>query len=474
MIQNKLLQVMTFFLCGIMYSQNSITGTVSDDSGPLLGVSVQVKGSSKGTTTDFDGKYTIIASPDDILVFSYMGMKSSEVTVGNRTTLHVELEADASQLSEVIVVGYGSQSEEELTGSVATIKSEALEMLPSSSFQNAMQGASPGLQVVTSDGAPGAAISVRVRGIGSINASNDPLYVIDGIPVTSGSVSQTDFGNDGSSSNVLASINPNDIESLVVLKDAASTAIYGSRGANGVVLITTKSGKAGKAKISLKSKLGFSSEAYNNLLKPLNTTQYRQLFMEGYANAGTLTTDEAAAQFATLFPVNPDTGDYYDVNWYDEITRTGITQEYDLSANGGSENITYFVSGNYFNQDGIVEENMFRRYSLRANIDVKLTERLQLTNICRYPNSTSAALRTVPVGRPLFILPCYYLLPYLCMTRTVISMANIPILWQETTLWDTSGKIAGNWISHVFSTTSPSAIRSWITSPLNPHGVLIS
>ncbi|WP_268223084.1 SusC/RagA family TonB-linked outer membrane protein [Sinomicrobium oceani] len=380
MIQNKLLQVMTFFLCGIMYSQNSITGTVSDDSGPLLGVSVQVKGSSKGTTTDFDGKYTIIASPDDILVFSYMGMKSSEVTVGNRTTLHVELEADASQLSEVIVVGYGSQSEEELTGSVATIKSEALEMLPSSSFQNAMQGASPGLQVVTSDGAPGAAISVRVRGIGSINASNDPLYVIDGIPVTSGSVSQTDFGNDGSSSNVLASINPNDIESLVVLKDAASTAIYGSRGANGVVLITTKSGKAGKAKISLKSKLGFSSEAYNNLLKPLNTTQYRQLFMEGYANAGTLTTDEAAAQFATLFPVNPDTGDYYDVNWYDEITRTGITQEYDLSANGGSENITYFVSGNYFNQDGIVEENMFRRYSLRANIDVKLTERLQLTN----------------------------------------------------------------------------------------------
>ena len=367
-----------------LFAQNgTVSGTVTsaEDGTPLPGVNVVVKGTTQGAVTDIDGNYRISANSGDILVFSFIGMESKEVSVGSRSNINVQMTSDATQLSEVIVTGYGSQQKEAITGSVAVVDPKTLEMMPSASFQEALQGASPGLQVVANDGAPGAAISVRVRGIGSINASNEPLYVIDGIPVTSGSVSQTDFSNGGRSSNVLSSLNPNDIESLVVLKDAASTSIYGSRGANGVVLITTKSGKANQsARIDLKARVGFADFAFNNLLQPLNSTQYEQLYVEGYVNRGSLTEQEARDQFANQFPINPETGDYYDTNWLDEISRTGIAQEYDLSISGGSDKLTYFVSGSYFDQDGTVINNKFRRLSSRVNLAAQLTEKLRFTN----------------------------------------------------------------------------------------------
>ncbi len=355
--------------------------TSADDGEPLPGVNILVKGTTIGAITDFDGKFALtVPSEANVLVFSFIGMKTQEVELNGRTEINVVMRPDASQLSEVIVVGYGTQRKEDITGAVSIIDPKSLEMIPKASFQDALQGASPGLQVVTNDGAPGAAISVRVRGIGSMLASNEPLYVIDGIPVTSGSVSQTDFGNGGRSSNVLASLNPNDIESLVVLKDAASTAIYGSRGANGVVLITTKSGKMGeKPKINLKISTGFSDFAYNNLLQPLTGDQYFERYVEGYVNIG-WTEQDAIDKFWTQFPVDPETGTYYSTNWIDEITRTGFTQEYDLGVSGGTDKFNYFVSGNYFDQDGVVINNKFERLSIRANLNAQLSERVTLSN----------------------------------------------------------------------------------------------
>ena len=201
------------------FSQKTINGTVSDDQGPLPGATIIIQGSSTGVTTDFDGNYSIEVSEGDVLEFSYIGMEGQTVTVGSQDTIDVTM-TSSTELQEVIVTGYGTSSREKFTGAVAVISAETLEMQPAATFQSALQGAAPGLQVVSNDGAPGAGISIRVRGIGSISSSNEPLYVIDGMPITSGSLSTTDFSNGGRSSNVLGSINPNDIESLVVLKDA--------------------------------------------------------------------------------------------------------------------------------------------------------------------------------------------------------------------------------------------------------------
>ncbi len=357
--------------------ERAVTGTVlsSEDGASLPGVNVLVKGTSVGTITGIDGTFKInVPNNEAILRFSYVGYKATEVTVSTQTNISINLEPDYNQLTEVVVVGYGTQRMEELTGSVGVIGAEKLEQLPSATFQSALQGNSPGLQVVSTDGAPGAGISVRVRGIGSINASNEPLYVIDGIPVSSGSISQTDFSNGGTSSNVLASLNPNDIQNITVLKDAASTAIYGSRGANGVVLITTKSGASGKAKIDLKTQVGFSDFAFNNLLQPLNGAQYEELYIEGRVNAGTHTLQEAQDLFNRQFPERANT------NWLEEISQIGVTQQYDLSAQGGNDDFTYFLSGSYFNQEGTTKENKFERYSSRANIKAKLTDKLTVSN----------------------------------------------------------------------------------------------
>ena len=359
------------------FSQKTINGTVSDDQGPLPGATIIIQGSSTGVTTDFDGNYSIEASEGDVLEFSYIGMEGQTVTVGSQDTIDVIM-TSSTELQEVIVTGYGTSSREKFTGAVAVISAETLEMQPSATFQSALQGAAPGLQVVSNDGAPGAGISIRVRGIGSISSSNEPLYVIDGMPITSGSLSTTDFSNGGRSSNVLGSINPNDIESLVVLKDAASTAIYGSRGANGVVLITTKSGKTGDPKFTLRARYGTQEFAYDGILRGLNSEQYKQLHFEGYINRGT-SADAARELFANQFPLN-DAGQNYNTIWLDEMTQTGIVQEYDFSFSGGSEKVTYFGSANYFDNDGMVKNNKFERFSSRLNIDAQLTDRFKISN----------------------------------------------------------------------------------------------
>ncbi|VXC13515.1 conserved hypothetical protein [Maribacter litoralis] len=369
--------------------QNTITGTVTDASGePLPGVNVLVKGTTAGTQSDFDGNYTIDVSDGTTLVFSYIGMLTKEVSIDNRSVVNVVLQEDVASLDEVVVVAYGTSTKESITGSVGVVKSEELEQVPVSTFEQTLRGSTAGLQASAVDGAPGGNTQVRIRGIGSISASSEPLYVIDGIPVQNGSIGTIDNG--GSSTNVMASINPNDIASISVLKDAASTAIYGSRGANGVILITTKSGSSGKAKITLKTLTGFNSQAYNNILKPLNAAEYTELFLEGYVNLGD-TPEEAQARFDATFQqlIDPSTGEPTDTNWLDAITRTGITQSYDLSASGGTDNLKYFFSGAYYDQENYIIGSGFKRLSARSNIEFKATDYLTVSNNISVSNSTT-------------------------------------------------------------------------------------
>lgn len=369
--------------------QNTISGTITDAGGqPLPGVNVLIKGTTIGTQSDFDGNYTIDMADGTVLVFSYIGMLTKEVSIDDRTTVNVVLQEDVASLDEVVVVAYGTQTKESLTGSVSVVKSEELEQIPVSTFEQTLRGSTAGLQASAVDGAPGGNTQVRIRGIGSISASSEPLYVIDGIPVQNGSIGTIDNG--GSSTNVMASINPNDIASISVLKDAASTAIYGSRGANGVILITTKSGKSGKAKITLKTLTGFNSQAYNNILKPLNAAEYTELFLEGYVNLGD-TPEEAQARFDATFQqlIDPSTGEPTDTNWLDAITRTGITQSYDLSASGGTDNLKYFFSGAYYDQENYIIGSGFERLSARSNIEFKATDYLTISNNISVSNSTT-------------------------------------------------------------------------------------
>lgn len=363
-----------------LISEIRVSGQVTLANGdPLIGVNIQVEGTFDGTTTDLDGNFTIDVPEGSRLVFSYLGMETQTIEVGNQKTLNVIMKEVTSQLDEIVVIGYSSQTKESLTGSVSTLKSADLEQAPTSTFEQSLRGSIAGIQASALDGAPGSNTEVRIRGIGSITASSEPLYVIDGIPIQAGSLATND--NDGASSNIMASINPNDIESISILKDAASTAIYGSRGANGVILITTKQGNSGKATIDLKTLVGFNSQASRNILKPINAAQYTELFLEGYINRGD-TPERAQQRFDALFTqlVDPSTGKPTDTNWLDAITRTGVTQSYDLSARGGTDKVKYFMSGNFMDQESYIIGYGFRRFGTRTNLEYKVNDYITISN----------------------------------------------------------------------------------------------
>ena len=360
--------------------EKTVSGIVSDNNGqPLPGANILIQGTTKGVQTDFDGKYSIAVNQGAVLVVSYIGMTTKKVTVGINSTINIVLNEDAASLDEVVVVGYGSQTKESLTGSVSKVASKELEQVPVSTFEQSLRGSVSGLQASAADGAPGGNTQIRIRGIGSITASSEPLYVIDGIPIAAGSLATND--NDGTSSNVMAAINPNDIENITVLKDAASTAIYGSRGANGVILINTKQGKTGKATISIKSLMGFNSQAHKDILRPINAAQYTELYLEGYINRGD-TPAQAQARFDNRFRqlIDPSTGEPTDTNWYDAVERTGITQSYDLSVRGGTEKVKYFMSGSFLDQENYIIGSGFKRISGRTNFEYKATDYLTISN----------------------------------------------------------------------------------------------
>lgn len=388
-MKRPLILLLMFFLgMQISFAQGRIiTGTVSaaEDGTTIPGVTVQVVGTNTGITTDLDGNYQINVPGDNaVLKFSFIGYKAQDITVGQSSTINVVLEQDLIGLDEVVVIGYGTSSKEALTGSVETVKSERLKMLPAASLENALQGSASGLLMVSEDGQPGSASSINIRGIGSINASSEPLYVIDGIPSQGQSISPTGFSNDGISSSIMTTLNPNDIESISILKDASATAIYGSRGANGVIIITTKSGKSGDARINFSTQVGVSDNAYNNLRDGINAAQYKELFIEGYVNRGE-TVAEATDRFDLWFPE----ADHTDTDWIDLIYNPGVTQQYNLDASGGNDKMTYFVSAGYYNQEGVVVGTDFERFSTRLNLSADLSDRLKVTNNITLGNTTA-------------------------------------------------------------------------------------
>ena len=356
-----MLFALTIWLPGVLLAQNQvITGTVTDETNmPLPGVSVYVKGSTSGSVTDTDGKYKINAPADGILAFSFIGMRNTEVAVNGRTTVDVAMESDVSQLEEVVVVGYGTQKKSDVTGSVGSVSTKEIKATPITGMAQAIQGRVAGVQVQQTSNAPGGGVSIRIRGGNSLQGSNEPLYVIDGFPISNESG---------------PTINPNDIESIDILKDASATAIYGSRGANGVVIITTKRGRQGKTSIQFESYYGV--QKVRKKLDMLDATQLATLINEGIANNNADTGKNAPPAFTDEQIANLGKG----TNWQDEIFRSAPQQNYQLSVSGGDDKNQYLISGNYFNQQGIILGTGYERGAIRLNLDRQLSTKFKLSN----------------------------------------------------------------------------------------------
>ena len=374
----KILLLLSLLLLVVsnILAQKNVNGTVKDENGePLVGASVVVKGTTSGTITDVDGAYSLkLPENATTIVFSFIGFSAFEKNIGSESTMDIVLSATKA-LDEVVVVGYGTQTKRSTTGSVAQISSEKLERLAVTSIDQALQGQAAGVMVFANSGTPGGGISVRINGPSSITASNQPLYIVDGVPVSNNNFAQLGAGNQ--QPNALADLNPADIASVEILKDAASAAIYGSRASNGVVLITTKRGKAGKSKITLNSSYG-QQEAWK-LLELVNGPQFTTLNNEMRRAAG----------LATRYT---DTVNTPTTNWMKEIFRSAPMSQTDLSFEGGSEKLTYRIGGSYFSQDGIILGSSFKRFSLRANVDNQLTSKLKLSFGSAFSRSISTRI----------------------------------------------------------------------------------
>jgi len=338
-----------FFTIIYSYSQTTIEGKVTDKSNqPLFGVSIVLKGTQNGVTSDFDGLYKITTTntKDAVLVFSYIGMISKEVIINGKTKIDVILEESAEQLEEIIVVGYGSQVKKDITGSVSTVKSESLESRNNSQLGSLIQGQAAGVQVLSNSGKPSQGFNVRIRGTNSINAGSDPLYVVDGVPTTD-----------------TRSINPQDISSITILKDASSTSIYGAQGANGVVLITTKKGTTSKPSVTFDTYVGFSQVW--KTLPVLNGEQYRDLMTEMGLNTNW----------------NNFTGR---TDWQNEVFQNGLSTNYQFSVSGKSEGTNYYVSAGHTSQIGAVRSSELERSSFKINLDQQIKEWLKIGSRIAY------------------------------------------------------------------------------------------
>ncbi|MDO6390275.1 TonB-dependent receptor [Pontibacter sp. BT731] len=372
--------LLSFFLVlalvGSVWAQTqTVSGrvTAATDGSALPGVTVLERGTSNGVTTGVDGEYTLTVQPNATLVFSFIGMQRQEIPVSGRSTIDVQLAADERQLSEVVVVGYGTQERREVTGATAKVTSEELQNLPVLGVDQAMQGRAAGVQISQNSGTPGGGISVRVRGSSSISASNQPLYVVDGVPLTTGDYSQLGYG--GQSVNAIADLNPNDIESIDILKDASAAAIYGSRAANGVVLITTKRGSTQKTQINLNAYTGFQ-KMWN---KPdfLRANDYQEIMLEAYKNDGYLFPDETFTDWLDWYYGGVDF-EPTDTDWIDEVTRTAGIQNYEISMSGGDPKTRYYLSGSYFDQEGVIIGSRYERYSTRLNLDHQANDKFSV------------------------------------------------------------------------------------------------
>jgi TonB-linked SusC/RagA family outer membrane protein len=368
-MKNKLHGILTLllaFVVQITFAQEmTVTGTVTDDQGlPLPGVTVLLKGSNTGTQTDFDGEYQLSIEQSGVLVFSYVGFTTQEVQVNSAGAYNVEMGVDAAALNEVVVVAYGTQNKKTLLQSLSKIDSEDLEDVTSAGPQDMLQGQAAGVQVVNSSGVLGSAPTVKIRGVASISSGSRPLFVVDGVPLND--ANQT-TAQGGQALNPLNDINPNDIESMTVLKDAAATAVYGSRGANGVVLITTKTGKQGQATrvtLDMSTSVSESTDIFNMM----SADQYRQFEVDaGFADS----TDELPQ------------GNF---DWADAVTRTGFSKNIDASVSGGGEKTGFYLGTTFSDQEGFIIGNELDRRSVRLNLNHEATDWLNVGASLGYSN----------------------------------------------------------------------------------------
>lgn len=355
-----------------LWAQRTVTGVVTDDKGsPIAKASVQVKGTNLGTVTDENGQYTLtVPANGRTLVFSSVSLGTQEVAIGNQASVNVTLRANDQNLQEVVVVGYGTQRRRDVTASISTIGANKIKDIPVQSFDQALAGKAAGLNVSLPNGVLNNPPVVRIRGANSITGSTFPLVIIDGVPVFSGDVSQNLSAN-----NALGNINPSDIESIDILKDAAATAIYGSRAANGVMIVTTKKGRAGKARVTYEAWAGWSKPF--NIFEVLDANQYVALKNEAIANNPNRIVSTIAPG-TPLFFLDTINGQQVNTNWADEIYQTGFQQNHNLSVSGGTEASNYFLSANYTKQEGMLQTNTFDRKQMRMNLSQRVTSFIKI------------------------------------------------------------------------------------------------
>ena len=359
----------------IQQAAKKITGTVVDASGPVIGASVVVKGTSNGVATDFDGNFTLNANPGQTLVISYIGYLNKEVKISaNQTNYKITIEEDKQMLDEVVVVGYGTMKKSDLAGASATMDEKAIKGSNITNIDQSFQGRVTGVTAVQTSGAPGSSSSIRVRGQATINAGAEPLYVVDGVIMQGGGNSGADFGlgdalGNGSVSTVspLSTINPSDIVSMEILKDASATAIYGAQGANGVVLITTKRGKAGEAKFTYDGSV--TVQRQTKRLNMLNLREFAEFYNDMAQQGEIYTPDETYSDPSILGK---------GTNWQDAVFRTAWQHQHQVSAQGGTDAVKYFISGGLMNQQGTIIGSNFKRFSTRVNLDAQLKKWLKL------------------------------------------------------------------------------------------------
>ena len=366
-IQSVLIISMVLSSLALLAQNQTISGYVTDNfNQPLFGANILVLGTNRGTTADLNGFYQIEAASEETLLFSFVGFNSQRILVGSVTAINVTLQA-GTNLEEVIVIGYGTTTREELTDNIASVGADQIKEIPVPSIQGALVGKTAGVQITQTSGRAESGFKIRVRGVATINGSQEPLYVIDGIPIQ-----KEDNSVNQSPINALIGLNPEDIASIEILKDASAAAIYGSRGSNGVVLITTKSGRQGKTRFSFRSSYGWSEAT--NTREWLNTNEYVDLFTEAALNSGF--TEDDAAFFFNLFAENEV--DWregtVDTDWQDLALITGSTQDIGFSASGGEGGTTFFLSTGYNRTNSIIRGNTLERYSLRANIENKASD----------------------------------------------------------------------------------------------------
>ncbi len=361
-IGRNLLYLLAFFSSIVAIAQKTVTGIVSDSNGPLPGVNILVKNTTNGTQTDFNGNYTIDnVSKENVLIFSFVGYQTQEIQVINNTIINVILQEDTQSLDEVVVIGYGTSRKSDLTGALASVSAKDFEKQPLNDVSQALQGRAAGVQVTQTSGAPGGNFRIRIRGANSITGGNNPLYVVDGQFVD------------------ISTVNVNDIASMEVLKDASATAIYGTRGANGVVLISTKTGRPGKAKISVDLFSGFS-----------NVTQKLDLMSAvEFAEGVNFSDDDIIFTDDEIEDLRLNGGE----DWQERLFQTGYFNNVQVSASGGSETLDYYISGNYYDASGSVVDQYFRRLNLRTNLNAKLSDKVKVALNFNVGNQKSTGLR---------------------------------------------------------------------------------